>query len=60
VKITLSKGAGFCPGVKRADIEIRRLISEKAYNERIYTLGSLIHNRGYTEELSALGITVIE
>ncbi|MBE6635294.1 MAG: 4-hydroxy-3-methylbut-2-enyl diphosphate reductase [Ruminococcaceae bacterium] len=60
MKITLSKGAGFCPGVKRADIEIRRLISEKAYNERIYTLGSLIHNRGYTEELSALGITVIE
>ena len=58
MKITVSKGAGFCPGVRRADVEVNRLIDEG--NARIYTLGKLIHNRIYNEELEKRGVRVIE
>ena len=54
LKVTLSKEAGFCPGVRRADIEIKKLIS--AGNSKIYTLGHLIHNKGYNDSLSAMGV----
>ncbi len=60
MNIRLSEGAGFCPGVKRADATIRKLIDEKAENERIYTLGALIHNRSYTLTLSERGVKVLE
>ena len=59
MKIILSDNAGFCPGVKRADKEIRRLIEARDKNEIIYTLGSLIHNRIYNEELLKLGVSSI-
>ena len=59
MKINLSKYAGFCPGVKRADKEINRLIEAKADNEKIYTLGTLIHNKIYTDELAARGVSAI-
>ncbi len=60
MKVTLSKYAGFCPGVKRADVTIRRLIAEKAEGEEIFTLGNLIHNRHYNEELEHLGVKSID
>ena len=59
MKITLSKNAGFCPGVKRADAAIRELIKNRGDKERIYTLGSLIHNRLYNEELASLGVVSV-
>ncbi len=58
MNITLSDGAGFCPGVKRADEKINELI--KNGNSKIYTLGHLIHNRLYNEGLEALGVKSIE
>ena len=57
MKVTLSKDSGFCPGVKRADKTVRDLIEKRTSNERIYTLGSLIHNKHYTSELESLGVT---
>ena len=59
MKITVSKNAGFCPGVRRADENIRRLIAEREPDERIYTIGSLIHNRIYNEELKDKGVEAI-
>jgi len=59
MSITVAKGAGFCPGVKRADREIHRLLSERADNEHIYTLGELIHNRLYNEDLAKKGVTAV-
>ena len=56
MKITVSKNAGFCPGVKRADIAVRSLISKRKNGEKIYTLGSLIHNSIYNDELASLGV----
>ena len=55
---TVSEYAGFCPGVKRADREIRRLID--SYDGKIFTLGKLIHNRLYVEELETLGVKSID
>ena len=60
MKITVSKNAGFCPGVKRADKTVRSLLSKICENERIYTLGSLIHNSLYNEELRAEGVRLID
>ena len=54
MKINLSQYAGFCPGVRNADKIVRNAIaSGKA---RIYTLGHLIHNRLYNEELAEKGV----
>ena len=60
MKITVSKGAGFCPGVRHADEIINELIQRKENGERIYTLGSLIHNRLYNENLKTRGVSSIE
>ena len=59
MNIILSENSGFCPGVKRADHEIHRLISERTEGERIFTLGKLIHNDIYISELKNLGVESI-
>ncbi len=59
MEIHVSKFGGFCPGVKRADKEIKSLLSAKCDNESIYILGSLIHNDIYNQELIALGANII-
>ena len=55
--INLSEYAGFCPGVRKADEIIKSAV--KQGNRRIFTLGQLIHNRIYTEELESLGVVSI-
>jgi len=56
VKIILAKTAGFCFGVNNAvDIAYDQLES----NEKIYTLGSLIHNESVIDELKKKGAEVI-
>ena len=59
MKINVSEYGGFCPGVKRADKEIRRLLNTKRNNEKIYIIGSLIHNDIYNQELISLGANII-
>ncbi len=58
MNITLAENSGFCTGVKRADKFINTLISEN--NGKIFTLGKLIHNRLYNENLEKLGVKAIE
>ena len=58
MKVTLSPLAGFCPGVKHADSVVRGLIMEN--NSRIYTLGHLIHNRIYNDDLLQQGVRSID
>ena len=60
MEITLSKNAGFCPGVRRAAEAVENLISERGDNELIFTLGPLIHNRGYVQELEEKGVRSID
>ena len=59
MQIQVSKNAGFCPGVRRADTEIHRLIKERADDELIYTLGDLIHNGVYNASLRENGVKSI-
>ena len=59
MKITLSKNSGFCPGVKKAHLFIEKLLREKQF-DKIYTLGELIHNRIYNEDLKKSGIRSID
>ncbi len=56
--ITLANNSGFCPGVKRADIVLRKTIADNP-DKTIYTLGPLIHNQKYTDELARIGIEAI-
>ena len=53
LRINLSKYAGFCPGVRRADETVQKTLASG--RSRVYTLGNLIHNRLYNEELAARG-----
>ena len=58
--VTIEKNAGFCFGVKRATDEIERRIVENKGNERIYTLGTLIHNETYNKSLRDRGVCVTD
>ena len=60
MSLTVAASAGFCPGVRRADDAVRRLLHDRQPQERIFTLGALIHNRIYTEKLRDLGVEVVD
>ena len=56
--IILSEFGGFCPGVKRADNAVRALASSND-GGLVFTIGDLIHNEIYTEELRSIGVRSI-
>ena len=58
--VTIAKNAGFCFGVKRATDEIERRIVENKRGERIYTIGTLIHNETYNKSLCDRGVRVTD
>ena len=57
--VTISKFAGFCPGVSRATKRLEKIIEGGRYN-KIYILGELIHNRLYLESIYKKGVEPIE
>ena len=59
MKITVSKTAGFCPGVKRAADKIDELICQRKNDDTIFTLGNLIHNASYVDSLAKRGVRSI-
>ena len=56
--ITVAKNAGFCFGVKRAVDTLNEAIDKKKKGERIFTLGTLIHNGVFNSELAAMGVSI--
>lgn len=60
MKITLSRSAGFCPGVKVAARKIEELIDKRGEDEIIVTLGNLIHNQTYVSSLSERGVRSVD
>ena len=60
MEIILSKNAGFCPGVRRADEAVKSLVAGKADGELIFTLGPLIHNGVYVKSLEDIGVRAID
>ncbi len=57
MKVRLAKKIGFCFGVKRA---VAMAETELKKNRRIYSLGSIIHNKQVVEDLAARGLRVID
>ena len=58
--ITVAKNSGFCFGVTRATRAVEEEIKKKIEGQRIYTLGTLIHNNTYNKRLADAGVGVIE
>ena len=56
--ITVAKNAGFCFGVKRAVDTLLEAIESKRSGERIFTLGTLIHNGVFNAELEQKGVKI--
>ena len=59
MKITVSENAGFCPGVRRADEAVRALIASSNKDKLVFTIGHLIHNEIYNDNLAARGVKAI-
>ena len=57
--ILVSKYGGFCQGVRRADNEVRRLAALGG-EHIVFTIGQLIHNEHYNDELRRIGVLPIE
>jgi len=57
VRMIVAEDVGFCFGVNRA-LEIA--LSEISKNERVYTLGELVHNKTVIQSLKQKGVEVIE
>ncbi|MBQ5633780.1 MAG: 4-hydroxy-3-methylbut-2-enyl diphosphate reductase, partial [Clostridia bacterium] len=58
MEITVAKNAGFCFGVNRATDSLEAAIERKSEGERIFTLGTLIHNDTYNAMLKDKGVRV--
>lgn len=58
--VTVAKNAGFCFGVGKACASVERETETADENERIYTLGRLIHNDTYIARLEKKGVFAIE
>ena len=61
MEIILAKHAGFCFGVKRAlDLTVEAANTAAANNERIYSLGPVIHNPQAVAQLEEMGVKVAD
>ena len=60
MKIEIAKGSGFCFGVRRAYEMLKIELEKRKENDRIFTLGSFVHNPLITEQLENQGVYVID
>lgn len=58
--VTVAQNAGFCFGVGKACAAVEHETEVADKNERIYTLGRLIHNNVYINRLEKKGVSAIE
>ncbi len=56
MSVTVAKSAGFCFGVSRA---VELVEQEAARENRVYTLGPIIHNRHVVDKFQSMGVGVI-
>ncbi len=60
MEIEVAKGSGFCFGVRRAYKILEDVIKKRKQGERIFTLGSFVHNPIMTEQLAERGVFVTD
>ncbi len=58
-KVIIASSAGFCKGVKRA-IKITEEILKKAKNQRVFSLGEVVHNKIVNQSLKNKGLIITE
>ncbi len=58
MNIEVAKGSGFCFGVRRAYKILEDVVKKRKAGERIFTLGSFVHNPLMTEQLAEQGVFV--
>ncbi len=59
-EVIVAKNAGFCFGVRRAAEQLERSLQERRPEQRIVTLGHLIHNDIYNDRMAARGVETVE
>lgn len=59
MKITVAKESGFCFGVRRAFKILEGEIDRRKNSDRIFTLGSFVHNPLISEDLALKGVVSI-
>lgn len=59
MQIIKAKNIGFCGGVKRAFEMVEDGFKKKDLNKKVFTLGSLAHNRGVEKRIKEMGIEKI-
>ena len=59
-RVIIAESAGFCPGVRAATDRLAARMQTAAPDERLYTLGHLIHNEDYNRELSEAGVLTVD
>ena len=58
--VEIAKNSGFCFGVTRATQAVENELSRNIPGQRIYTLGTLIHNDVYNARLKARGVEIAD
>jgi len=58
-RVLIARHAGFCPGVRAATDRLARAVRERSPEERLYTLGHLIHNEDYNLALERAGVRTV-
>ena len=58
MKVTVAQTAGFCMGVSRA-VKIAQDTARET-EDKVYTLGELIHNKEVVADLEELGVSVAD
>lgn len=58
MEINVAENAGFCFGVKRATDSLEKAVAQCNDKERIFTLGTIIHNGMYNTMLEEKGVRI--
>lgn len=60
MKITVAQGSGFCFGVRRAYDILEGVLAKKNKDDKVFTLGSFVHNPIITEQFEKRGVCITD
>lgn len=60
MKVLVAAKCGFCPGVRNAISTAERILAEAGPQERVYSLGPIIHNKDVVERLAIAGLQTVK
>ncbi len=60
MKVLVAAKCGFCPGVRNAISTAEKILAEAGPDERVYSLGPVIHNKDEVERLRRAGLQTVD